>query len=414
MASSLEPQIITTGAQLLDLVHTLKQHQDGDHPVAWDTETDGLDPFVANLVGIGCAWGKNADDVAYIPIAHREGEQLALEMVLEHLRPILENPVYPKVLQNAKFDRRIFSHQGIQLQGITFDTMLASYVLHPELTHNLTDLCRRYLPDIVALSYKDLGLKKNQTIADLDPTTAAHYCGLDCHSTYLLVPELQAALEKEVPLTHLFRRVEMPLEPILAQMEDQGIYIDCDYLHSLSEQLGKDLAQIKNSAYDLAGEKFNLASPKQLGEILFERLELDRKKSRKTKTGYSTNHATLEKLQGDHPIIDLILEHRTLSKLKSTYVDALPELVNPKTHRLHTDFNQAVTATGRLSSSNPNLQNIPIRSAFSRQIRQAFIPKENWLLVSADYSQIELRILAHLSQEPVLLQPMAIARMSMG
>ena len=308
------------------------------------------------------------------------------------------------MLQNTKFDRHIFQHQGIQLKGVVFDTMLASYVLHPELTHNLTDLCRRYLPEFIALSFKELGLSKNQTIADLDVETAAQYCGLDCYSTYLLHEKLQHPLEKIPELLKLLKEVEQPLEPILAVMEDQGIRIDSDYLKSLSQQLEADLATIETAAYDAAGESFNLGSPKQLGEILFEKLGLNRKKSRKTKTGYSTDHATLEKLQGDHPIIDYILEHRTLAKLKSTYVDALPALVNPKTQRIHTDFNQAVTATGRLSSSNPNLQNIPIRSAFSRQIRQAFIPEENWILVSADYSQIELRILAHLSQEPVLLQ----------
>jgi DNA polymerase-1 len=187
-------------------------------------------------------------------------------------------------------------------------------------------------------------------------------------------------------------------------MENRGIRIDRDYLAVLSEQLQLDLNLIETAAYAEAGETFNLGSPKQLGDILFEKLALNRKKSRKTKTGYSTDHATLEKLQGDHPIIDHILEHRTLAKLKSTYVDALPTLINPHTQRVHTDFNQTVTSTGRLSSSNPNLQNIPIRTEFSRKIRQAFIPQTDWLLVSADYSQIELRILAHLSQEPVLLE----------
>ena len=400
----IQPQIITTSEQLANLIEELTHHTDRHDPVAWDTETDGLDPFIAKLIGIGCAWGKNPNQVAYIPIGHHNQTQLALAEVLSKLKPILESEFHPKVLQNTKFDRHIFQHQGIQLKGVVFDTMLASYVLHPELTHNLTDLCRRYLPEFIALSFKELGLSKNQTIADLDVETAAQYCGLDCYSTYLLHEKLQHPLEKIPELLKLLKEVEQPLEPILAVMEDQGIRIDSDYLKSLSQQLEADLATIETAAYDAAGESFNLGSPKQLGEILFEKLGLNRKKSRKTKTGYSTDHATLEKLQGDHPIIDYILEHRTLAKLKSTYVDALPALVNPKTQRIHTDFNQAVTATGRLSSSNPNLQNIPIRSAFSRQIRQAFIPEENWILVSADYSQIELRILAHLSQEPVLLQ----------
>jgi DNA polymerase-1 len=196
----------------------------------------------------------------------------------------------------------------------------------------------------------------------------------------------------------------MPLEPVLADMETVGICVDSDYLNGFSKELEQDLQRIETAAYSAAGEQFNLGSPKQLSELLFEKLGLDVKKSRKIRTGFSTDAATLEKLQGDHPVIDSIVEYRTLSKLKSTYVDALPNLVRSDTQRVHTDYNQAVTATGRLSSSEPNLQNIPIRTAFSRQIRKAFIPRDGWLLVGADYSQIELRILAHLSQEPVLLE----------
>lgn len=401
---AIKPRIIHLPQQLASLVQCLQAQTDPDHPVAWDTETDGLDPFCATLVGLGCAWGPGPEELAYIPLAHHQGEQLPLSAVLAALQPILESSHHPKVLQNAKFDRLILQHQGIQLQGVVFDTMLASYILHPEQSHNLTDLCRRYLPDAIALSYKDLGLGKGQTIADLDIATAALYCGLDAHSTYRLQEKLNRKLAAYPLLQALFTQVELPLEPILAAMEDRGIRINVSYLHQLSQQLAQELQAIEQQAYQAAGEVFNLASPKQLGDILFEKLGLNRKKSRQTKTGYSTDHGTLEKLQGDHPIIDSILEHRTLAKLKSTYVDALPSLVNLHSQRIHTDFNQAVTNTGRLSSSNPNLQNIPIRSAFSRQIRQAFIPEPGWILVSADYSQIELRILAHLSQEPVLLQ----------
>lgn len=404
LPEQIQPQIITTIVQLESLVTELKNYTKPDYPVAWDTETNGLDPLTANLVGIGCAWGKEPNQVAYIPVAHHQGEQLTWQTILKLLEPILNSETYPKVFQNAKFDRRVFRHHGIQLRGVVFDTMLASYVLHPEETHNLTDLCRRYSLGLVALSYKDLGLKKDQSVADLTLTTAGQYCGLDCYATYLLTGKLQAELKNYPNLFTILKEIEQPLELILATMEDEGIRIDCDYLQTLSQQLEQHLAQIENTAYEAAGEIFNLSSPKQLGEILFEKLGLDRKKSRKTKTGYSTDHATLEKLQGDHPLIDAILAHRTLTKLKSTYVDALPELVNSTTQRIHTDFNQAVTSTGRLSSSNPNLQNIPIRSDFSRQIRRAFLPQKDWLLVSADYSQIELRILAHLSQESVLLQ----------
>lgn len=402
--SSISPQIIDTQAKLTDLIVLLRQETDRDRPVAWDTETTALDPRDAKLVGIGCCWGSAPSDVAYIPTGHQEGEQLALDVVLEGLRSLLESPDYPKTFQNAKFDRLIFLHQGIKLQGVVLDTMLASYVLHPELTHGLQDLCDRYLTSgITSLSYKELGIAKGKTIADLDIPSIANYCGLDAYATYLLVAPLQAELAQLPELKDLLLQVEQPLEPILAQMETTGIRINTDYLKQFSQQLEIDLAKLEEKAHQEAGGSFNLSSPKQLAEILFETLGLDRKKSRKTKTGYSTDHATLEKLQGDHPLIDTILENRTLAKLKSTYVDALPALIHPASQRIHTDFNQAVTATGRLSSSNPNLQNIPIRTEFSRRIRQAFLPQEGWLLVAADYSQIELRILAHLSQEPILL-----------
>lgn len=404
LPAQIQPQIITTIAQLEALAKDLKEHTDANFPVAWDTETDSLDPLIARLVGIGCAWGQDPHQVAYIPIGHHQEEQLSLTTVKNILGEVLSSSTYPKVLQNTKFDRRVLAHHGIRLGGVVLDTMLASYVLQPEETHNLTDLCRRYNLGLVALSYKDLGLKKDQTIADLPLETAGQYCGLDCYATYLLAAKLQKELDQYPELKKILKEIEQPLEKILAAMEDRGIRIDCNYLQTLSQQLAENLLTIETAAYEAAGESFNLSSPKQLGSILFDKLGLDRKKSRKTKTGYSTDHATLEKLQGDHPIIDAILEHRTLAKLKSTYVDALPELVDGQTQRIHTDFNQAITSTGRLSSSNPNLQNIPIRSDFSRQIRRAFLPQKDWLLVSADYSQIELRILAHLSQEPVLLQ----------
>ncbi|YAI82446.1 MAG: DNA polymerase I [cyanobacterium endosymbiont of Rhopalodia sterrenbergii] len=400
----INPETITNLEQLNNLVSRLKQYIGYQHFVAWDTETTSLEPRDAELVGISCCWGHKITDIAYIPIGHTKGIQLKKKVVLDKLRPILENDQYAKVFQNTKFDRLVLHHQGIKLTGVVFDTMLASYVLHPEMSHNLSDLCYRYLPGISPQSYKELGIIKGKTIASLDINTVANYCGMDAYITYLLVNQLQKELESIETLQKLLIEVEQPLESVLAVMENTGIRINTSYLQELSQQLQQDLELIEQQAYEEAGEKFNLGSPKQLGEILFEKLDLNRNKSRKTKTGYSTDHATLEKLQGDHPIVDYILEHRTLSKLKSTYVDALPTLVRDDTQRIHTNFNQTVTTTGRLSSSNPNLQNIPIRSQFSRKLRQAFIPKENWLLVSADYSQIELRILAHLSQESVLLE----------
>jgi DNA polymerase-1 len=288
--------------------------------------------------------------------------------------------------------------------------MLASYLLNPDNTHNLSDLSLRYL-GLQLTEYNDIvpkaGKKEPQkNISDISSQTVANYCGTQVYATFQLVGKLKEQLQQIPALDKLLLDVEQPLETVLAEMEYTGVRINSEYLQELSQQLESDLAEIETKATEIAGEKFNLGSPKQLSNILFEQLGLSTKYSRKIQTGYSTDAATLEKLQeiDDTGFVDLIIEHRTLSKLKSTYVDALPALVHPQSQRIHTNFNQTATATGRLSSSNPNLQNIPIRTAFSRQIRKAFLPESGWLMVAADYSQIELRILAHLSQEPVLIQ----------
>lgn len=402
---TIQPQIIDTPEKLADLVARLKTHTDPAAPVAWDTETTALEPRDAELVGIGCCWGEGTADLAYIPLGHHSGTNLDKAQALAALGPILKSADYPKCLHNAKFDRLVLRCQGIHLAGVVFDSMLASYVLNPENTrgNSLSEVSLRYL-GISSLSYTDLGIPKGKTIADLDIPTVADYCGLDVFTTFNIVPKMRQDLA-QVPRVHeLLLKVEQPLEPVLADMEYTGIHIDQPYLKEFSQNLERDLAAIEERAYADAGEKFNLGSPKQLSELLFEKLGLNKKKSRKIKTGYSTDAATLEKLQDDHPVVAAIVEHRTLSKLKSTYVDALPNLVRKDTQRVHTDFNQTITSTGRLSSSDPNLQNIPIRTAFSRQIRKAFIPEPGWVLVGADYSQIELRILAHLSQEPVLIE----------
>ena len=269
-----------------------------------DTETTSLKPRDAELVGIGCCWGSQPTEVAYIATGHKDGNQLDKEQVLAALRPILESHDYPKAFQNTKFDRIVLWHQGIKLDGVVFDTMLASYVLYPEQTHNLTDLSERYLSGITSQSYKDLGIPKGKTIADLDIKTVADYCGMDAYATFMLVAKLQAELEQVPELNKLLLEVEQPLEPVLAAMENQGVCLNTAYLKKLSKQLEQDLRKIEQQAYQYAGEEFNLDSPKQLSELLFDKLGLNTKKSRKIKTGYSTDHATLEKLQGDHPVIE--------------------------------------------------------------------------------------------------------------
>ena len=403
ITNTIQPLIIDTEKKLDQILSILREKTNIDNPVAWDTETTSLEPHNGELVGIGCCWGEQKTDIAYIPLGHKKGTQLDRQKTLTALKSILESDRYPKVFQNSKFDRLVFHYQGIQLAGVVLDTMLASYLLNPETTHNLTDLSERYNIGITAKSYKDLAIPKGETIANLDIKLTAEYCGIDAYTTYCLADKIKEDLNQFPELQKLLVEVEQPLEKVLAEMEITGISLDVKYLQEFSQQLDTDLQNIEQQVYQDAGEEFNLSSPKQLSVILFEKLNLNRKKSRKTKTGYSTNQAVLEKLKGDHPIIERILEYRTLAKLKSTYVDAIPNLVRKDTQRVHTNFNQAVTATGRLSSSNPNLQNIPIRTEFSRQIRKAFLPKKDWLLVAADYSQIELRILAHLSQEPVLV-----------
>ena len=381
---------------------------DGAAPIALDTETTALNPFQAELVGLGVAWGAGPAELAYIPIGHQVISsplipQLPLDVVLCALGPWLGSARHPKTLQNAKYDRLILLRHGVQLAGVVMDTLLADYLRDANAKHGLDALAERNF-GFSPTTYSTL-VAKGDTFAAVPIPDAASYCGMDVHLTWRLTPLLRAqlaALGEALPV--LLAQVELPLEPVLAAMEATGIRIDRDYLASLSTELASTLGDLESKAREAAGVEFNLASPKQLGELLFDTLGLDRKKSRRTKTGWSTDAAVLEKLEEAHPVVPLVLEHRTLSKLRSTYVDALPALIERETGRVHTDFNQAVTATGRLSSSNPNLQNIPVRTEFSRRIRKAFLPAEGWQLISADYSQIELRILAHLSGEERLVE----------
>ncbi len=412
-APELQPQLITSPETLAALMQRLMACTDAAAPVALDTETTSLNPFRAELVGVGVAWGEGPTDLAYIPIGHQSGSsgdllnpppaQLPLDQVLTALAPWLGSSQHPKTLQNAKYDRLILLRHGLPLEGVVMDTLLADYLRDANAKHGLELLAQRnfgFLPT----SYSEL-VPKGTDFSAVPIEQAALYCGMDVHVTWRLTPLLRAQLEALGPqLPELLDQVELPLEPVLAQMEATGIRIDTAYLGELSTELAVTLERLEREAIEAAGTPFNLASPKQLGELLFDTLGLDRKKSRKTKTGWSTDAAVLEKLEDAHPVVPLVLEHRTLSKLKSTYVDALPALMEPETGRVHTDFNQAVTATGRLSSSNPNLQNIPVRTEFSRRIRKAFLPEAGWQLISADYSQIELRILAHLSGEEALVE----------
>jgi DNA polymerase-1 len=351
VSSEIKVRIIDTEDKLRELVNILEQHKDPENPVAWDTETTDLDPRNANLVGIGCCWGTGENDVAYIPLGHNITttlqKNLPLNMVLSTLEKILASGDYPKTFQNAKFDRLIFKYQGVTLDGVVFDPMLASYVLNPDHTHNLTDLALRYL-GLQLTEYDDVvqksGKKEPQkTIADININTVANYCGKQVYATWQLVGKLREELNEIPALFKLLVDVEQPLEVVLAEMEHRGVIINSAYLQELSQYIESDLATLEIKATKIAGEKFNLGSPKQLSYILFEKLGLSTKYSRKISTGYSTDAATLEKLQevDETGFVDAIIEYRTLAKLKSTYVDALPELVNHKTQRIHTNFNQS-------------------------------------------------------------------------
>ncbi len=401
------PKIKVTVVNDFELLDKLLQRLDKKNEiVSLDTETNSLNPIDAELVGIGLCLGEETDDLFYIPLGHQTNKetanQLSIEDVLSKLRTWIENPKKEKALQNSKFDRQIFFNHGLDLKGVTFDTLLADYLLNNQEKHGLSEISFR-LFGFRPPSFKET-VKKNKDFSFVDIEEASIYCGYDVFLTYKIVNIFKERFSKEKDeLIKLFEEIELPLEPVLSQMEMNGITIDIPYLNKLSRELKSTLEDIESKVYELAEDNFNLSSPKQLGEILFEKLNLDKKKSRKTKTGWSTDAVVLERLVEEHEIIQHLIKHRTLSKLLSTYIEALPNLINEKTGRVHTNFNQAATATGRLSSSNPNLQNIPVRTEFSKRIRKAFLPEKDWKLLSADYSQIELRILAHLADEEILI-----------
>ena len=371
---------------------------------ALDTETDNLDYMAANLVGISFALENG--EAAYLPLQlDYLGAPKTLEKTtaLALLKPILENPAIQKVGQNFKYDLTIFARNGIDVQGVAFDTMLESYVLNSTGRHNMDDLAKRYLGHQTITFEEIAGKGKNQlTFNQIPLEKAAEYAAEDADVTMKLQQVLWEKLSKEPTLEKLFKEMELPLLGVLSRMERRGVLIDSDALFLQSNEIANRLSELEEQAYVLAGQPFNLASTKQLQEILFDKLGLP--VIQKTPKGApSTNEEVLEELAFSHELPKVLVEHRGLSKLKSTYTDKLPQMVNPQTGRVHTSYHQAVTATGRLSSSDPNLQNIPIRNEEGRRIRQAFIAREGFTVVAADYSQIELRIMAHLSQDQGLI-----------
>lgn len=368
---------------------------------AFDTETEGLDPLTAGLVGMSFAIREQ--EAWYVPVSANREE--ATDIVLR-LAPALQHPEIEKVGQNIKFDILALRKYGVRVKGPLFDTMLAHYLLNPELRHGMDYLAETYL------KYKTVPIedligpkgKKQASMRTVPIEQIKEYAAEDADVT-LRLKHYFAPLLKQEGLESLFFEMEMPLIYVLAEMEVTGVKLDTNALKQSSEVLSQQLSALEESIYDLAGQSFNINSTKQVGEILFDKLKLD-EKAKKTKTGgYSTSEEVLEKIRGKHPIVDKLLEYRGIKKLLSTYIDALPALIHPETGKIHTSFNQAVTATGRLSSTNPNLQNIPVRDELGREIRKAFIADDDdCIFFSADYSQIELRLMAHLSNDPHMVE----------
>ncbi len=372
---------------------------------SFDTETTSLNYIQAEIVGVSFA--VEVGKAAYIPLKHEDisyPNQLDISLVLEQLKPILEDEHKPKIGQNLKYDKNVLSNYGINLQGISHDTMLESYVLDSTATrHNMDALALRYL-NYKTVHFEDIAGKgvKQLSFDQIPVDQAAPYAAEDADITLRLHQTLWEKLQQHKELVKLFSDIELPLLNVLSRIERNGVLIDSKQLIKQSEQLASQLLDIQTEAFDLAGEEFNLASPKQIQHILFEKKQLPIK-SKTPKGAPSTSESALAELALDHPLPKLILHYRSLAKLKTTYTDKLPKLIEAKTNRVHTSYNQAVAVTGRLSSTDPNLQNIPIRTTEGRRIRQAFIAPEGQLLMAADYSQIELRIMAHLSADKGLL-----------
>ncbi len=399
-------KVVLTEEDFEDVLNQLKSAA----RYGFDLETTSLDSLDAEIVGLSFSWAENQG--VYIPVAHDyedAPEQLSREYVLEKLKPLLEDEARTKVGQHVKYERMVLHKYDIHYKGILYDTMLMGYLLDPSRgSHGLDAMALDYLHH-VNISYEEVaGKGKKQIIFSQVPIDiATNYASEDADITLMLANFFEPLLEEQ-GLLKLHDEMELPLSEVLARMELQGVCIDSAMLGVMSKEFDEELKELQKAIDESAGQDveneghLNPNSPKQLREVLFEKLGLPVKK--KTKSGPSTNQAVLEELASEHELPDLILEYRKFAKLKNTYVDALPSLVRKNTRRIHTDFNQAVTATGRLSSSNPNLQNIPIRTDRGRQIRKAFVPQKGWKLLGADYSQIELRILAHMSEEPLMIK----------
>ena len=398
-------QIVLTEAHLKDWIEKIKAAE----LIAVDTETTSLDYMIADLVGISVA--VEPGEAAYIPFGHDYlgvPEQLSRELVLATLKPLLEDPGIKKVGQNLKYDMSIFAQHGIALQGIEFDTMLESYVLDSVATrHDMDSLAEKYLGE-QTIKFADVAGKGagQLTFNQIALEIAGPYAAEDADITLRLHQVLWPQVSAHTSLGKVFTDIELPLVPVLSRIERTGALVDDTLLFQQSQELALRLAELEREAWDLAGQEFNLASPKQLGDILFTKLEIPILK-KTAKGAPSTKEEVLQELALDYPLPKVLIEHRGLAKLKSTYTDKLPVMINRTTKRIHTSYNQSGTATGRLSSSDPNLQNIPVRNTEGRRVRQAFIPAEGSKMVAADYSQIELRIMAHLSEDPSLLAAFA-------